>query len=175
MIRYPGHELTALWDSAKASMRLADKSLANTPSAFNLHIITLQITNAKPSVRTPTIMPERQFGKVKEFNNEKGFGFITPDSANDIMFHFASITVSLISPLIAKALHFKILILGLTPWRNSPPVSQNWKENVSVMISTRPRLASWQAMCGLNLMVIVPPIWRDSTFCKLISVLQKRR
>jgi cold shock CspA family protein len=38
---------------------------------------------------------ERESGVVKWFNDEKGFGFITPDSgANDLFVHFRSIQVS---------------------------------------------------------------------------------
>ena len=33
-------------------------------------------------------MAERQFGTVKWFNDEKGFGFITPESGPDLFVHF---------------------------------------------------------------------------------------
>lgn len=36
-------------------------------------------------------MPERQSGTVKWFNEEKGYGFITPDSGADLFVHFRSI------------------------------------------------------------------------------------
>ncbi len=32
-----------------------------------------------------------QKGKVKFYNNEKGFGFITPENGNDIFFHVSEI------------------------------------------------------------------------------------
>ena len=36
-------------------------------------------------------MLDRQTGTVKWFNAEKGFGFITPESGNDIFVHFSEI------------------------------------------------------------------------------------
>ncbi|KAJ5524414.1 cold response protein 1 [Penicillium frequentans] len=36
-------------------------------------------------------MSERQSGVVKWFNEEKGYGFITPDSGPDLFVHFRSI------------------------------------------------------------------------------------
>lgn len=36
-------------------------------------------------------MSERQTGTVKWFNDAKGFGFITPESGNDLFVHFRSI------------------------------------------------------------------------------------
>lgn len=36
-------------------------------------------------------MSERQSGVVKWFNDEKGFGFITPDSGPDLFVHFQAI------------------------------------------------------------------------------------
>lgn len=36
-------------------------------------------------------MSNRQNGTVKWFNDAKGFGFITPESSNDLFVHFRSI------------------------------------------------------------------------------------
>lgn len=36
-------------------------------------------------------MSNRQNGTVKWFNDAKGFGFITPESGNDLFAHFRSI------------------------------------------------------------------------------------
>ncbi|MFE2723575.1 cold-shock protein [Kitasatospora sp. NPDC059327] len=36
-------------------------------------------------------MSQRQSGTVKWFNDEKGFGFITPDSGPDLFVHFRAI------------------------------------------------------------------------------------
>jgi CspA family cold shock protein len=36
-------------------------------------------------------MAKRQSGTVKWFNEEKGFGFITPESGPDLFAHFKSI------------------------------------------------------------------------------------
>ena len=36
-------------------------------------------------------MAERQSGTVKWFNDEKGFGFITPESGADLFVHFRAI------------------------------------------------------------------------------------
>jgi CspA family cold shock protein len=36
-------------------------------------------------------MAERQAGVVKWFNDEKGFGFITPESGSDVFVHFRAI------------------------------------------------------------------------------------
>ena len=36
-------------------------------------------------------MSDRQVGTVKWFNDAKGFGFITPESVEDVFVHFRSI------------------------------------------------------------------------------------
>lgn len=38
-------------------------------------------------------MSNRQTGTVKWFNDEKGFGFITPESGPDVFVHFRAIKV----------------------------------------------------------------------------------
>jgi CspA family cold shock protein len=39
----------------------------------------------------PGALAERQAGTVKWFNDEKGFGFITPESGPDLFVHFKAI------------------------------------------------------------------------------------
>ncbi|MEU4119640.1 cold-shock protein [Kitasatospora sp. NPDC028055] len=36
-------------------------------------------------------MADRQYGTVKWFNDEKGFGFISPESGPDLFVHFRAI------------------------------------------------------------------------------------
>ena len=36
-------------------------------------------------------MSDRQIGTVKWFNDAKGFGFVTPESGDDVFVHFRSI------------------------------------------------------------------------------------
>jgi CspA family cold shock protein len=43
------------------------------------------------SVKGNKKMAERQSGTVKWFNDEKGFGFITPESGPDLFVHFRAI------------------------------------------------------------------------------------
>ncbi|GAA3873166.1 cold-shock protein [Saccharothrix violaceirubra] len=39
-------------------------------------------------------MAERQNGTVKWFNDEKGYGFVTPESGPDLFVHFRAIETS---------------------------------------------------------------------------------
>ncbi|KHN99566.1 cold response protein 1 [Metarhizium album ARSEF 1941] len=48
------------------------------------------IETRRPLLSTAT-MSERQSGVVKWFNEEKGYGFITPDSGPDLFVHFKAI------------------------------------------------------------------------------------
>src|SRR5690606_12950213 len=60
------------------------------PLALQSRIRLADRANPKTVPRSNT-MSDRQTGTVKWFNDAKGFGFITPESGQDLFVHFRSI------------------------------------------------------------------------------------
>ncbi|KAK7209938.1 hypothetical protein V2G26_017116 [Clonostachys chloroleuca] len=70
--------------SSPPSSPIHPRYSASVPTRFALAPSQLSLTS-------PAIMSERQQGTIKWFNDEKGYGFVTPDEGADLFVHFRAI------------------------------------------------------------------------------------
>ena len=74
-------------------------------------------------------MSNRQTGTVKWFNDEKGFGFITPQSGDDLFVHFKAIQ--------GENLKYRLLIIGYSAKVECTSILPSYKTFASLLLLTQ--------------------------------------